>query len=224
MVMGAAQDSNPLRSDVLVVLYIFISCCKYSSAQMCDWFAMQGPICVVKYGPDPICNCREYTVQTTAFQQGFDSDSGDDSSQFVKLRAIPANFEADFRRPRAIPATSLEYLENSSNAIKPDLSTEEPDNSLTMGDEHLDTNLETESDEVIKSSVDDLIPILSESKGISDDTCDVPFCDNSPPLDVLNNHFEIFSNFNDDCTLSDDDSFENIDYVEASPPVLDSSA
>ncbi|GJZ34019.1 hypothetical protein Tco_0579455 [Tanacetum coccineum] len=87
-----------------------------------------------------------------------------------------------------------------------------------MGDEHLDTNSETESDEVIKSSVEDLVPILSESKGISDDTCDVPFCDNSPPLDVLNNHFEIFSNFNDDCTSSDDDSFENIDYVEASPP------
>ncbi|GKA84709.1 hypothetical protein Tco_0806363 [Tanacetum coccineum] len=48
--------------------------------------------------------------------------------------------------------------------------------------------------------------------------CDVPFCDNSAPLDVLNDHFEIFSDFNDDCTLSDDDSFEDIDYVEASPP------
>ncbi|GKA85750.1 hypothetical protein Tco_0807404 [Tanacetum coccineum] len=46
-----------------------------------------------------------------------------------------------------------EYLENSSNAITPDLSTEEPDNSLSMGDEHLDTISETESDEVILSSV-----------------------------------------------------------------------
>ncbi|GJV01527.1 hypothetical protein Tco_1335096 [Tanacetum coccineum] len=44
------------------------------------------------------------------------------------------------------------------------------------------------------------------------------FCDNSPPLEVLNDHFEIFSDFNDDCTSSDDDSFEDIDYVEASPP------
>ncbi|GKD63626.1 hypothetical protein Tco_1305734 [Tanacetum coccineum] len=43
------------------------------------------------------------------------------------------------------------------------------------------------------------------------------FFDNSPPLDVLNDHFEIFFDFNDDCTSSDDDSFENIDYVEASP-------
>ncbi|GJW99908.1 hypothetical protein Tco_0183822 [Tanacetum coccineum] len=66
----------------------------------------------------------------------------------------------------------------SSKAITPDLPTEEPDNSLSMGDEHLSTILETESDEVIKSSVKNLVPILSESKGISDDICDVPFCDN----------------------------------------------
>ncbi|GJS80257.1 hypothetical protein Tco_0730138 [Tanacetum coccineum] len=84
-----------------------------------------------------------------------------------------------------------EYLENSSNAITPDLSTEESDNSLSMGDEHLSTILETESDEVIKSSVEDLVPIPSESEGISDDTCDVPFCDNSPPLDASPPDFEL---------------------------------
>ncbi|GJU91477.1 hypothetical protein Tco_1303900 [Tanacetum coccineum] len=111
-----------------------------------------------------------------------------------------------------------EYLENSSNAITPDLPTEEPDNSLSMGDEHLSTIPKTELDEVIKSSVEDLIPIPSESEGISNDTCDVPFCDNSHPLDVLNDHFEIFFDFNDDYTSSNDDSFKDIDYVEASPP------
>nr|GEV88717.1 hypothetical protein [Tanacetum cinerariifolium] len=77
---------------------------------------------------------------------------------------------------------------------------------------------ETKSGEVRKSSFENLVPILSESEGISNDTYDVPFCDNSPPLDVLNDHFELFFDFNDDCTLSDDDSFEDIDYVEASPP------
>ncbi|GJT48593.1 hypothetical protein Tco_0974750 [Tanacetum coccineum] len=66
----------------------------------------------------------------------------------------------------------------SSKEITPDLPTEEPDNSLSMGDEHLSTILETESDEVIKSSVENLVPIPSEYKGISDDICDVPFCDN----------------------------------------------
>ncbi|GKC90710.1 hypothetical protein Tco_1151359, partial [Tanacetum coccineum] len=111
-----------------------------------------------------------------------------------------------------------EYLENSSNAITPDLPTEEPDNSLCMGDEHLSTILETESDEATKSSVEDLVPILGESKVISNDTCDVPFCDNSHPLDVLNDHFEIYFDFNDDCTSSDDDYGEDIDYVEASSP------
>nr|GEW74963.1 hypothetical protein [Tanacetum cinerariifolium] len=87
-----------------------------------------------------------------------------------------------------------------------------------MGDEHLSTIPEMESDEVIKSSVENLILIPSESEGISDDTCDVPFCDNSLSLDILNDHFELFFDFNDDCTSSDDDSFEDIDYVKASPP------
>ncbi|GKG08605.1 hypothetical protein Tco_0334437 [Tanacetum coccineum] len=76
-----------------------------------------------------------------------------------------------------------------------------------MGDEHPSTIPETELDEVIKSSVEDLVPIPNKSEGISDDTCDVPFCDNSLPFDVLNDHFEIFSDFNDDCTSSGDDSF-----------------
>nr|GEU35998.1 hypothetical protein [Tanacetum cinerariifolium] len=80
-----------------------------------------------------------------------------------------------------------------------------------------DDDDEYKSNEVIKSSVENLVLIPSESEGIFDDTCDVSFCDNSPPLDVLNNHFELFSDFNDDCTSSDDDSFEDIDYVETSP-------
>ncbi|GJZ82638.1 hypothetical protein Tco_0647811 [Tanacetum coccineum] len=74
--------------------------------------------------------------------------------------------------------TVQEEQEESSKAITPDLPTEEPDNSLSMGDEHLSTIPETESDEVIKSRVENLVPIPSESKGTSDDTCDVPFCDN----------------------------------------------
>ncbi|GJT18866.1 hypothetical protein Tco_0877572 [Tanacetum coccineum] len=105
-------------------------------------------------------------------------------------------------------------------AITPVLSTEEPDNSLSMGDEHLDTIPATESDEVIKSSVEDLVPIPSESEGIPDNMCDVPFHDNSPPLDISKDQFEDFSDSNDDSTSIDDDSFsiDNIDYVEASPP------
>ncbi|GJV27162.1 hypothetical protein Tco_1383610 [Tanacetum coccineum] len=86
-----------------------------------------------------------------------------------------------------------EYFENSSNAITPVLPIEEPDNSLSIRDEHLSTIPETESDEVTKSSVEDLVPIPSESKGISDDTCDVPFCDNSPPIDASPPESELVS-------------------------------
>nr|GEW16521.1 putative reverse transcriptase domain-containing protein [Tanacetum cinerariifolium] len=97
---------------------------------------------------------------------------------------------------------------------------EEPDNSLSMGDEHLDTILAAESDEVIKSSVENLVSIPSESEGIPDNTCDVPFRDNSPPFDVSKDQFEEFSDYNDDSTSIDDDYFsiDNIDYVEESPP------
>nr|GEX33691.1 retrovirus-related Pol polyprotein from transposon TNT 1-94 [Tanacetum cinerariifolium] len=52
--------------------------------------------------------------------------------------------------------------EDYTSAITPDepvLSTEEPGNSLSMGDEHLDTIPATESDEFIKSGVENLIPI-----------------------------------------------------------------
>nr|GFC95892.1 hypothetical protein [Tanacetum cinerariifolium] len=75
--------------------------------------------------------------------------------------------------------------------------TEEPDNSLSMGDEHLDTIPVTESDEVIKFSVEDLIPIPSESEGIPDHMCDVPFNDNSLPLDVSKDQIEDFSEESD---------------------------
>ncbi|GJY21990.1 hypothetical protein Tco_0394556 [Tanacetum coccineum] len=48
-----------------------------------------------------------------------------------------------------------------------------------MRDEHLSTISATESDEVIKSSVEILVPIPSEFEGISDDTSDVLTCDNN---------------------------------------------
>ncbi|GJW29232.1 hypothetical protein Tco_0046107 [Tanacetum coccineum] len=110
--------------------------------------------------------------------------------------------------------------EDYTIAITPVLSTKEPVDSLVMEDEHLDTIPKIESDEVIKSSVEDLVPIPSESEGIPDNMCDVPFRDNSPPLDISKDQFEGFSDSNDDSTLIDDDSFsiDDIDYVEASPP------
>ncbi|GJS83089.1 hypothetical protein Tco_0749630 [Tanacetum coccineum] len=74
--------------------------------------------------------------------------------------------------------------EDDTIAITPVLPIKEPDNSLSMGDEHLGTTLATESDEFIKSSVEDLVPIPSESEGIPDKMCDVPLCENTTPLNA----------------------------------------
>ncbi|GJX35302.1 hypothetical protein Tco_0246859 [Tanacetum coccineum] len=108
--------------------------------------------------------------------------------------------------------------EDYTIAITPILSTKEPVNSLSMGDEHLDTILATESDEVIKSSVDDLVLIPSESEGIPDSVCDMPLCNNHTPLEAFKEHSETIIDSNNEYSLSDDDSYENINYVDASSP------
>nr|GFB61878.1 hypothetical protein [Tanacetum cinerariifolium] len=110
--------------------------------------------------------------------------------------------------------------EDYTSAITPDepvLSTEEPDNSISMGDEHLDTIPATESDEFIKSGVKNLILILSESEGIPEHMCDVPCHDNSPPS---KDQFEDFFESNEEFSSTDDDSFsfDKIYYIKASPP------
>ncbi|GJY82485.1 hypothetical protein Tco_0495861 [Tanacetum coccineum] len=58
--------------------------------------------------------------------------------------------------------------------------------------------------------------IPSESEGIYDGMCDVPLCENPIPLKAFKNHFEIVVDLNNDGTSSDDDSYVNIEYVEAS--------
>ncbi|GJY53774.1 hypothetical protein Tco_0445438 [Tanacetum coccineum] len=70
-----------------------------------------------------------------------------------------------------------------SIAITPVLPTMEPEDSLIMGDENISTIPEKEPNEFNKSSVEDLVPIPSESEDTSDNDseCDLPFCDDSPP-------------------------------------------
>nr|GFB65304.1 hypothetical protein [Tanacetum cinerariifolium] len=95
----------------------------------------------------------------------------------------------------------------------------EPLDSLIMEDEHLDTILATESNEFIKSGVENLISIPSESEGIPEHMRDVPSHDNSLPLDVSKDTIEDLSESNEEFSSTDDDSFsfDKIDYVEASP-------
>ncbi|GKE47694.1 hypothetical protein Tco_1478952 [Tanacetum coccineum] len=117
--------------------------------------------------------------------------------------------------------------------ITPDEPFEEPEDPLIMGEKELSTIPEKD-----KSSVEDLVPIPSRSKGVSDDiydpsdaesllSQDIPIT--SPKIDFLSEEFtgefapippgmdeDEFDEEEVDC-YSDDDSYENIQYVESSP-------
>ncbi|GJV48420.1 hypothetical protein Tco_1438632 [Tanacetum coccineum] len=58
-----------------------------------------------------------------------------------------------------------------------------------------------ETVKVIKLGVEILVPSQESQRGIPDKMCDVPFHDNSPPLDISKDQFEDFSDSNDDSTL-----------------------
>nr|GEX51930.1 hypothetical protein [Tanacetum cinerariifolium] len=104
-----------------------------------------------------------------------------------------------------------EYLEKSPDAIAPILPTEEPEYSLSMWYEHLNTIPKMEYNEVTESSAKDLLPIPSEYEVTSDDEsgCDVPVKDESSSV------FTTFSNplfnDNDDFISSDDESLPEED-------------
>ncbi|GKE75461.1 hypothetical protein Tco_1537502, partial [Tanacetum coccineum] len=132
-------------------------------------------------------------------------------------------------------------------AITPVLSTVEPVDSLLMEDKHLDTILETKSDELIKSSVEDLVYSPSEFDGISE--CDddessheeviheMSFKTYSNPLfdldeEIISSEFNPILNEDPDSTLKNDhfdtksyllESLLNRDTLMASSPKVDST-
>ncbi|GKF06446.1 hypothetical protein Tco_0037114, partial [Tanacetum coccineum] len=111
-----------------------------------------------------------------------------------RYRKIPICYDDDDDEESSIPLKDIITSGlPSCVAVTPVLLTEEPVDSLIIEDEHLDTIPAMELDEVIKSSVEILVPIP--------------------------NHSEIVVDFNDDSSLSDDDSFssKDIEYVDASP-------
>nr|GEZ97686.1 hypothetical protein [Tanacetum cinerariifolium] len=89
-----------------------------------------------------------------------------------------------------------------NSAITPN----EPVDSLSKGDEHLNTIPATKSDEFIKSSVENLVPNQSESKG--ENGCDVPACFTT----FLNVLFDVEYEFDyvDDQSLHDEDISKKI--------------
>ncbi|GJS27638.1 hypothetical protein Tco_0488258 [Tanacetum coccineum] len=100
-----------------------------------------------------------------------------------------------------IPLGDIIAQYSTSKAITPDLPIEEPDNSLSMGDEHLNTT----------PSIENLIPIPNRPL----------FYERSPlklahvaliPQGIVEADF-----YPNDDTSSNDDSFEYIKYVDATP-------
>nr|GFB21000.1 hypothetical protein [Tanacetum cinerariifolium] len=89
-----------------------------------------------------------------------------------------------------------------NSAITPD----EPVDSISMGDEHLDTIPVMESDEFIKSRVENLIPNPSESEG--ENGCDVPASFTTFSNILFDAEYEFDSS--DDQSLSDEDFLEGI--------------
>ncbi|GKC80504.1 hypothetical protein Tco_1131278 [Tanacetum coccineum] len=101
-------------------------------------------------------------------------------SQCFKSFCYDDDDDYDYEKS-TIPLNTIDSQILPSNAITPVLPNIEPEDSLSIGDEHLSTIPEKESDKVIKSSVENLIPIPSESKDLTDyeSECDMPVCDYS---------------------------------------------
>ncbi|GJX83854.1 hypothetical protein Tco_0333335, partial [Tanacetum coccineum] len=99
-------------------------------------------------------------------------------------------------------------------------------NSLIMEDEHLDTIPETESDELIKSSVESLVQIPSEFEDSSEGECDLPPYDDSSKnhdLTFFNPLFDINEDFTSKITSTkvdqiDDEVLENTNSI---PPGIE---
>ncbi|GJZ30405.1 hypothetical protein Tco_0575452 [Tanacetum coccineum] len=138
-----------------------------------------------------------------------------------KIREKERTYEQEEREAARQRLLSIPFYDDDDSipiahysTITPDQSTEEPDNSLKMGDERLSTISATKSDEVIKSSVENLVPIPSKSEVTSENEseCGMPVCDKSFPT------FSTFSNplfdSNDDFPSSDDESFSDEDVPE----------
>nr|GEZ66577.1 hypothetical protein [Tanacetum cinerariifolium] len=98
--------------------------------------------------------------------------------------------------------------------LAPILSTKEPENSLSMGYEHLIITPETESDEVTESNAENLFPISSECEVALEykRECTVPISENFSDCD---NHSEIlFDSKNDDLSTIISVKEENVGHRE----------
>ncbi|GJX37199.1 hypothetical protein Tco_0250502 [Tanacetum coccineum] len=125
-----------------------------------------------------------------------------------QITSIPVCYDDDDDEESSTPLKDIIMSGlPSCVAITPDLPKTD---SLLMEDEHLSTILETESDEFIKSSVENLVQNPNEFEDASDGVCDLPISDDFPKSHLVSFSNPLFD-INDDCTSSDDESFSEED-------------
>ncbi|GJS30322.1 hypothetical protein Tco_0490942 [Tanacetum coccineum] len=95
----------------------------------------------------------------------------------IRIRKLKQDFNIWGSKVQKREEQAYEEEENAAACPNHTRPIEESENSLIIEDEPLSTIPATESDEIIKSSVENLVPIPSEFEGISDDSCDMPICD-----------------------------------------------
>nr|GFA31872.1 hypothetical protein [Tanacetum cinerariifolium] len=128
-------------------------------------------------------------------------------SQFIQKEEEEKQIEEDQAanaRYWKIHSCYDDYDDDYAFAITPN----EPVHSLSMGDEHLDTILATESNEFIKSNVENLVPIPSESEGESE--CDVTARDEFTTFSNILFDADYEFDSSDDQSSSDEDVPEKI--------------
>ncbi|GJV43758.1 hypothetical protein Tco_1428294 [Tanacetum coccineum] len=135
-------------------------------------------------------------------------------------RRFDSFYDDDDYKESNIPFNKIVSQIPPSIVITPVLPTMEPEDSLIMGNEKLSTIPKKESDEFIKSSIKDLVPIPSESEDTfeSDSDCDLSLCDDFSSINVYEEKSMTFSNplfySNNDFTFSDDESLSDEDVSE----------
>nr|GEW28688.1 hypothetical protein [Tanacetum cinerariifolium] len=149
--------------------------------------------------------CKRYGIfckRCTCKYYGKDAHIGYNCPSKVLVISIPKPFNNQTinELPQALPIFHSTFHSEAKSPFTLVTPTE-PIDSLSMGDEHLDTIPVTESDEFIKSCVENLVPNPSESEG--ENECDVPAGFITFSNVLLDADYDFDSS--DDQSLSDED-------------------
>nr|GEX32940.1 hypothetical protein [Tanacetum cinerariifolium] len=147
--------------------------------QNSDFRQLVGEICGTKVCEEQKQNMKETMLelledcrQKELYYMHNDVDDLIESALNSKLLSINVKSQHLVKEKHEVKNIIEQPTKRRIIAIAPVLPTEEHEYSLSMGDEHLSTIPKTDSDKVIKSSVENLVPIPIESESLSNE--DVP--------------------------------------------------